>query len=257
MDQPMDDGAHERFTQRLPVVVDAFATTLAGADASSPVPTCPGWTITKLAKHVGLTQRWAAEMVRTHAPERIDQRRIELGWPDDAAAVPDWLLAGADDLARTLERADPDAGMWAWGADQHVRFWSRRMVHEGLVHTADLQIAVGASPGYPLDLSIDAVDELLDNIPGATYFAPKVVELRGTGESIHLHSTDTEGEWMIDLEPDGYRWQHAHGKGTVAVRGPAAGLALLLYRRLPIGDEQFTTFGDRALIDHWLDNSAL
>jgi uncharacterized protein (TIGR03083 family) len=257
MEPATDHARHAELTARLPGVTDAFAGALAGADPDTPVPTCPGWTVTKLAKHVGLTQRWAAEMVRTLATERIDQRTIDLGWPDDPAAVPRWLRDGAADLAGTLDAADPDAGMWAWGADQHVRFWSRRMVHEGLVHTADLRLATGATPGYPADLAVDAVDELLDNIPGATYFAPKVAELRGDGESIHLHSTDGEGEWMIDLTPDGFRWQHAHGKGTVAVRGPAAGLVLLLYRRLPLDDEQFTTFGERSLIDHWLEHSAL
>jgi uncharacterized protein (TIGR03083 family) len=131
------------------------------------------------------------------------------------------------------------------------------MVHEGLVHTADLQLATGSAPEYPTDLAADAVDELLDNIPSAISFAPNVAELRGEGESIHLHSTDTEGEWMIELAPGGFHWEHAHGKGTVAVRGPAAGLALLLYRRLPADDDRFTTFGDTAVLRHWLDNSAL
>jgi uncharacterized protein (TIGR03083 family) len=148
--------------------------------------------------------------------------------------------------------------MWAWGADQHVRFWSRRMVHETIVHGADSALARGEVPALDPSLAVDAIDELLDNLPTAGYFAPNVAELRGGGETIHLHCTDVDGEWMIELGAHGYRWEHAHGKGTVAVRGAAGDLELLLYGRLRADDEtRFARFGDLALFDRWLTNSAL
>jgi uncharacterized protein (TIGR03083 family) len=247
---------HRQYCDRLAGAIDDLAALVGRTDHGAPVPTCPGWSVGKLAKHVGLTQRWATQMVETRATERLDQRSVELDWPDDPSAVPGWLRDGAAVLTRTLRAADPDAGMWAWGADQHVRFWSRRMVHEALVHTADVQVAAGAEPTYPADLAPDAVDEMLENLPAASAFAAHVRELRGDGESIHLHSTDVEGEWMIELGADGFRWRHDHGKGTVAVHAAAADLALLLYRRRPLDGERFEIFGDRAVLDHWIDHSA-
>jgi uncharacterized protein (TIGR03083 family) len=241
----------------LPSVVTAYAGVIRSADASTPVPTCPGWDLGKLTRHLGTTQRWAAEMVRTRAVARLDPRTLELGLPTDPAGYADWIDAGGETLVATMQAADPDDAMWAWGADQHVRFWSRRMVHETVVHTADAAIALGGQPTLEPAVAVDAVDELLDNLPSAGYFAPKVAGLRGEGESIHLHCTDIEGEWMITLTPAGYAWEHAHGKGSVAVRGAAGDLELLLYGRLRADAEQFTRFGDVALFDRWLANSEL
>jgi uncharacterized protein (TIGR03083 family) len=241
----------------LPSVIASSADAIRGADPATPVPTCPGWDLGKLARHVGMTHRWAAELVRTRAIERLDPRTLALELPADPADYADWIDAGGDVLVAALHAADPDDSMWAWGADQHVRFWSRRMLHETVVHTADAMIARGAEPLLEPATAVDAVDELLDNLPSAGYFAPKVAELRGQGESIHLHCTDIEGEWMVTLTPAGYTWEHAHGKGTVAVRGSAGDLALLLYGRRRADDARLARFGDLGLLDHWLAHSAL
>ena len=249
---------HAEACDRLPAAIHAFADVIAGADFTARVPTCPEWDLRKLTRHLGMTHRWAAEMVRTRATARVDPRTVDLGLPTDESGYAAWIRRGADELTAALRDADPDDPMWAWGADQHVRFWSRRMVHETVVHTADATFTVGGVPSPDATLAVDAVDELLDNLPTAAYFAPNVVNLRGDGESIHLHCTDVEGEWMIVLGADGYTWEHAHGKGTVAVRGAAGDLELLLYGRRRADDEQrFARFGDAALLDRWLANSAL
>jgi hypothetical protein len=36
---------------------------LRGADWSVPVPTCPGWTLLQLLRHVGRGDRWAAQII--------------------------------------------------------------------------------------------------------------------------------------------------------------------------------------------------
>jgi uncharacterized protein (TIGR03083 family) len=254
---------HLEACTQLPGLVATYADTVRGADMGAPVPTCPRWDLAKLTKHVGTIHRWATAMVQTRATERLDQRTLDLGLPADPSGYAEWIVRGGDELVATLRDADPDDAMWAWGADQHVRFWSRRMVHEIGVHTADAQFALGRQPRMTPDLAVDAVDELLDNLPCAAYFAPNVENLRGDGTSIHVHCNDVEGEWMIELDPDGFRWSHAHGKGTVAVRGNAGDLALLLYRRRDLDDvdadgaARFTLFGERAVLADWLANSAL
>ena len=88
-------------------------------------------------------------------------------------------------------------------------------------------------------------------------FRPHVAQLRGDGESLHLHCTDGDGEWTIHLDPDGFRWDHGHSKATTAVRGSAADLLLLLYRRRPPADDRYVVFGDDGVLAHWLDHSAL
>ncbi|HEX7096163.1 MAG TPA: maleylpyruvate isomerase family mycothiol-dependent enzyme [Acidimicrobiales bacterium] len=248
---------HREACDRLPSVIDRFAGVLAGADPTAEVPTCPGWSVAKLAKHVGITHRWASTVVRTRATERIDIRSIDAGVPSDPRDLPAWIRAGGEELVATLRDAPPGDATWAWGADQHVRFWSRRMLHEGTVHTADLELACGQQPSaIPPEQAVDAIDELLENLPHAAAFAPAIATLRGDGESLHLHATDVDGEWMIELHPDGFRWDHAHGKGTVAVRGRAGDVVLLLYNRLPASDERFTCFGEVALLERWVSASA-
>jgi uncharacterized protein (TIGR03083 family) len=133
-------------------------------------------------------------------------------------------------------------------------------VHETIVHRADIELAVGREPVIDPRVAADGVDELLDNLPCAAYFAPRVQNLRGEG-FIHLHATDGDlgsaGEWMIALRPDGFGWEHAHGKGTVAVRGTATDLLLLAYGRRALDDPRFETFGDLGVMARWLEDSAI
>ena len=238
--------------------VEAFAETVDGVDPDTPVPTCAPWDIGQLVKHVGMTHRWAMHMVRDLVTERLDRRQLDFGIPADRRDYAGWLAAGAAGLVGTLRAADPAAPMWAWGADQHVRFWSRRMLHESIVHHADAQLALARPTAVDRHVAVDGVDELFENLARAAAFSPNINELRGDGESIHLHCTDAEGEWMIELVPEGFRWGHGHGKGTVAVRGAAADLLLLVYGRLTPADEsRFARFGDTALLDRWITGSAI
>ncbi|MFJ6752135.1 maleylpyruvate isomerase N-terminal domain-containing protein [Streptomyces sp. NPDC091266] len=56
------------------------------------------------------------------------------------------MTASAAEAAETFRAVDPDAPMWAWGADQHARFWVRRMLFETLVHRTGAETAVGIRP---------------------------------------------------------------------------------------------------------------
>jgi uncharacterized protein (TIGR03083 family) len=199
--------------------------------------------------------------VRDLATERLDTRTLDLGLPDDASAYADWLAAGAEPLASAFGAADPDAPMWAWGADQHARFWFRRMLHETTVHRADVEIANGRRPKIGADVAADGVDELLENLPTARYFRPRVEELRGEGESIALRTTDSGDAWVIRLAADGFLWERV-GVGDaieagVSVAAPANALILLAYGRAAAGDSEYEIVGDAKLLARWLECSAL
>ncbi|HEY3833245.1 MAG TPA: maleylpyruvate isomerase family mycothiol-dependent enzyme [Acidimicrobiia bacterium] len=245
---------------QLGVIVDSFATALERADLSRPVPTCPEWTLLELAVHTGRVHRWAMLLVRELAQERMPTPRDgEPGADDDVAG---WFRKGGDALVATLRAADPDAAMWAWGVDQHVRFWSRRQLHETAIHQADALIALGRPAQIAVDVAADGIDELLDNLPATRTFSPKVADLQGNGESIHLHAVDTPdadglGEWLITLQPEGFGYSHGHAKGDVAVRGTISDLELMMYNRLPLAEDRFEVFGDRALLERWLSAAQL
>jgi uncharacterized protein (TIGR03083 family) len=151
--------------------------------------------------------------------------------------------------------------MYSWGSDKHASFWIRRMLHETTIHRTDAEAAAGVVSRIEPAVAVDAVDELLDLLPYAGFFRPNVRDLRGDGETIHLHATDLDGsglpgEWLITLEPEGFRWSHAHVKGAVAVRGSAQDLALFVYGRRKAADALLDVVGDGSLLAYWSANSA-
>ena len=87
------------------------------------------------------------------------------------------------------------------------------------------------------------IDEIL------TIFVPALGADRspGDGRTVHLHSTDAEGEWLIRFDPDRIDVATGHAKGDAAVRGPAADLLLWLWGRRPL--EGLEVFGDPGAAD--------
>ena len=235
--------------------IEDLALELDGADLSTPVPTCPGWDLAKLVKHTGLAHRWAAQIVTTRASERLPFKAVQLDLPEDPAALPEWLGAGADVFAEAFAE-DPATPVWTWGTGGPggtAAWWARRMVFETGVHRADAALALGREPQLDPVMACDGVSELLDNIADTVAFNPALGELRGAGESLHLHATDAPGEWTGVLGPDGVSWSAGHSKATVAVRGAAADLLLLVYNRRARTDaDRFEVFGEPEVLDRWL-----
>lgn len=255
-DQPWNP---ERHVAALEAEISRLLSIVGTADPGVPVPTCPGWTIAKLTRHCGMLYRWVDHLVREKVQEELWSSRLGIAAPGEG--LPQWTSAGADHMLATLRSADPDAPVWSWGADQHVRFWSRRMLFETVIHRADAELALGHRPVIDTAMALDGIDELLANLSHAVWVAENLRALGDrAGQTLHLHATDPgaqAGEWMITLDDAGYGWEHGHGKGTVAVRAPAADLLLLTYGRIPQADDALTVFGDTDLLAHWLEKSAL
>jgi uncharacterized protein (TIGR03083 family) len=241
--------------------IERMAESVRAGDLQAPVPSCPDWNVAHLVAHVGRVHRWAARMVHDRASERLDPRSFDLGLPGDATdarAYGDWLAAGADLLGAAFAATPPDAPVWSWGADQHARFWSRRMLHESSVHRVDADLARGIDPTVDGAIAADGIGELLDNLPTARYFRPRVAELRGHGESIALHSTDRDEGWHIRLVTDAFEWEPARAPdATVTVAAPTEALLLVLYGRRPATAAGVEIRGDDALLARWLEASAL
>jgi uncharacterized protein (TIGR03083 family) len=248
--------SHEWFTDRVLDEIDRLAWIADGADPAAPVPTCPGWTMAKLIKHTGTIHRWATEVVATRASERVDGRSLDLGLPEKESDYAGWLTDGAAPLVSALRAAGPDTPMWGWGVAPTASWWARRMLHETTVHRADAELANGVTPEIDRVAAADGIDEFLANLPGANRPKPHLAELPA-GQSLHLHATDADGEWLIRLTGSGIETERGHAKATTAVRGPVMPLLLFTYGRIPADDERLTVFGDKGLLATWQEKTAL
>jgi len=248
---------HEWFCARAEAEIARMALAASEAGASAVVPTCPGWTVARLVKHTGIIHRWVTEIVATRADARIDQRSLDVGLPDSDAGYPAWLASGAAPLAATLRAAGPDTAVWAWGPVQRSGWWARRMLHETTVHRADAEVAAGLIPEIDPVAAADGIEEFLGNLPVALRPAEHLASLPA-GASLHLHATDSDGEWLIRF-PDGggVEWSRGHAKATAALRGPVAELLLFTYGRVPGTDPRLTVFGDPAVLESWQEKTAL
>ncbi|MDH6116124.1 uncharacterized protein (TIGR03083 family) [Kitasatospora sp. GAS204A] len=236
-----------------------FVTLTKGADLTTPVPSCPGWTLLDLIRHTGSVQRWFSVLLRQQIQQRPTSRDVELALPAEEDGYRDWLAASATVAAEAFATVESDAPMWAWGADQHARFWARRMLCETLVHRVDAELALGLRPEIDPALAADAVAEFLVNLPFAVGFAPKTAQLRGTGETIRFTRTDGEGDWTVRLDPESFGLTPNDADGDTpadaTVQGSAADLLLLLYGRLDRTAPGLEVHGDQELLARWFANS--
>ncbi|MEU5278118.1 maleylpyruvate isomerase family mycothiol-dependent enzyme [Streptomyces asoensis] len=242
-----------------------FVAAVQDADLTTAVPSCPGWTLSDLVKHTGSVQRWFSSLLHARVQEPPRTRDVDLRLPERQEEYPAWLSDSATVAAQAFAATDPELPMWAWGADQHARFWARRMLFETLLHRVDAELALGRRAIVDRPSAVDGIDEFLVNLPFATPFAPDVVKLRGPGSTIRFAATDGGERWVVRLRPDGFGLDANTGATGAAeaaetadatVQGSAADLLLLVYGRLRHDAAVFTHDGDEGLLAHWFANSA-
>ena len=224
---------------------DALATAARAAGVDVPVASCPEWKVIDLLGHVGRIQHWVTRIVQTR-PEPPGHNWRQDDPPEPSEAI-DWFADGATALADALASVAPDEAVWTWAPDHQARFWARRMAHEVAVHRWDAQTAVGAPQPIDRELAVDGIQEAFDIMPARLAANPP----SGGGETIHLHCTDGEGEWLLRLTPEGVDVTREHAKGDVAARGTASDLLLLVWGR--IEPDAVDVFGDAALLARWQD----
>ena len=224
-------------------------------DISVAVPTCPGWTIADLTRHTGTIHRWATRIVRERAGSRIAFPEGESP-RDSADGWAQWLTAGAAPLLAALRAAGPGAAVWTWGPGRSSGWWARRVAHETTVHRADAELALGLVPSIDPVAAADGIDEFLANLPMARRPSAHLGSLPA-GESLHLHATDSDGEWVLRFGDGTVSWSRGHEKATTAVRGPVAELLLFVYGRVPAADRRLAVFGDPSLARAWQQTTAL
>jgi len=125
------------------------------------------------------------------------------------------------------------------------------------VHRADAAFALDRAFELSPELAADGISEWIERVSVESRSHPLPLE---EGRTLHLHATDDDlgpsGEWTITSDKmDGVAWSHDHGKGDVALRGPAKDLLLAIVRRRTAAELGVEVFGDIAVWDSWLDHT--
>ncbi|MGH3961324.1 maleylpyruvate isomerase family mycothiol-dependent enzyme [Mycobacterium sp.] len=236
-----------------------FGEMIRSADPSTPVPTCPDWTLEQLFRHVGRGDRWAAQIITDRVDHFLDPRTVEGGKPppdrDDAIS---WLHAGAQRLIDAVELAGLEAPVWTFLGTRPAYWWVRRRLHEATVHRADAALALGIDYALTPELAADAISEWLERVAAEAGRDGAPLPL-DAGNTVHLHATDpglgVAGEWTIRADSGRITWSHDHDKGAAALRGAASDLLLAAVRRVAVADTDIAMFGDAGVWQKWLDHT--
>jgi len=221
------------------------------ANRDGVIPWSDAWTVKDCARHVGGLHHVIAQIVagRPTASFGVFKTLVQ---PDvDDPALGPWIAEGTAAMVEQLRSVPADETAWSWWADdQTVGFWARRVALETVVHRWDVERGAGVAivPTDPA-LAADTIDEYLDVFVGLQ----RVLNTApGAGETAHVHCTDTDGEWFIEFAAPGERVvRREHAKGDVAFRGPAEGLMLYLWGRLPADEAGVDIVGDASLAYRW------
>lgn len=208
------------------------------------VPSCPGWTIDDLVAHTYEAHYFWASIAgqQLQDPEEVAERPR----PPRAELISTYR-AGLAELVQALRSTDPQTRVWSWSQEPDVAWIRRRMAQETAVHRWDAQSAVGSEEPIDSRLAVDGIDEFLE------FFVTDLEEVPDM--TVHLHATDTDGEWLIQIKDGQMGLVHEHGKGDVAVKGAASDLLLLLWGRIP--EAQVQVHGDRSALFKFLELAEL
>lgn len=187
----------EEHHKALPVQAAELRAAAVKAGADAPVPTCPGWDVRTLVRHLArvyamVVQAMAAEPDSEHprpqkAPEEFDEALLSLD---------ERLTAVRHELSTT----DPDRPVWAFYGNGTAHTWIRRMVHETAIHRLDAEHALAGTEhqlAFDPVLATDGIDEMLAVL--------QPVNRDWTTEQhsgrVLYHAADAERAWLVTYRP--------------------------------------------------------
>jgi uncharacterized protein (TIGR03083 family) len=229
----------------------AFGAVVASAPSlDAPVPSCPGWTLFDLVRHLGEGRRaWAATI--TAGPDaRARSASDGPAAPREREALLAWMAASTRELVETLREAGPDRGCWTWwGRSQSPQTCgavARHLLQETAVHTYDAQLALGDPQPLPDEVALDGVEEFLSTCSawtGVWSHEPGTLDYHATeGRSWRLRLSAGGGRVTRLTEP---------GPADASVWGTASELVLLFYGRVPL--DSLKLDGDRRIFEQLIE----
>jgi len=209
------------------------------AGPAAEVPTCPGWTVHRLVRHIARVQ--AQVVLALDADAAGEAPRTERP-PEDW----DELLAFWDDRMDTmltqLARRGPGAPAWAFAGNSGTDFWARRQAHETAIHRLDAEHAAHGDdvPHLVFDpeFAADGADEAL-----TIMVARFPVEVSGT---VLVHAADAGRAWLVTLG-DGDKPKISNAT-VIDTDASLVGTADAVYRALWKRPSTAVVNGDPALV---------
>ncbi len=220
------------------------------------IPTCPGWDMRELLRHLSEIHLWAAAHVaQPHDKPWVDDLAelaafwpdLGIFWPDDDQLIDHYLATNAN-LVDALESAPLDVESFTFlPAPSPLAMWARRQAHETAIHRFDAENAAGIVTEFDPAFAADGIDELL------AAFAPRASAFPvESTKTMVVRATDTGDSWQVTLAPDGITTSRDDGPADVTLTGDARDLYLAVWNR---GDDSnVTVTGDHDLFEIWHKN---
>ncbi|GAA3512994.1 maleylpyruvate isomerase family mycothiol-dependent enzyme [Actinocatenispora rupis] len=211
------------------------------------VPSCPGWTVQDLVRHVA--------QVYLHKVRCMELGRAPEDWPPDHSRVEPLALfdgALAELTAAFDARSTTDPTFTWYGPDQTVGFWLRRMAQETAVHRVDAELAAGAVTPVADDLALDGIDEVLRIFLGwgtrEYVHVPEVAALLAEADGRAVEVRSGAVSFLLRPGPDGVAVSDGGGSAAATVSGDPSPLLLWLWNRADA--DAVRTAGDPALVGY-------
>ncbi|MBK0866196.1 maleylpyruvate isomerase family mycothiol-dependent enzyme [Saccharopolyspora sp. HNM0986] len=209
--------------------VGAFRAAAVAAGPDATVPTCPGWDVRKLLRHLARVYAMVQLGLET-GPD--DQRPRPPAAPDAFDAALTWFDERFAELTTALSAPDPQRAVWAFFPGGTPESWTRRMTHETAIHRLDAVLAAdgGSELIFDPELAADGIDEML------TVIAP----LGDWSQSAHqgrvlYHAADAGRTWLVRFlagQPPQIGAPADAALGADEVDATVAGTADAVYRRV-------------------------
>ena len=233
-----------------------FALVVFSAESETPIPTCPGWTLRHLLRHVGRAHRWAAQIMATGADVTLDPRSVPEGRPpDDPEGAQAWLHACPEVLLDAVAQVGgPEVIVETFAGPRPAQWWIRRLLHETTVHRADATIAVSKPYELAPELAADGIDEWLGRLVERPEQGVLPIE---DGRPVTFIATDVDATWTLLRRGDALRLSlnSADSLTGAKLEGPATGLLLALFRRLDTEEAGCRVEGDSSSLISFLDRT--
>jgi uncharacterized protein (TIGR03083 family) len=210
-----------------------FAQVVFSAESETTIPTCPGWTLRHLLRHVGRAHRWAAQIMTTGADVTLDPRSVRDGRPpDDPEGAEAWLHACPEVLLNAVAQVGgPEVIVETFSGPRPAQWWIRRLLHETTVHRADAAIAVSEPYELAPEVAADGIDEWLGRLVERSRQDVLPIE---DGRQVSFIAIDVDASWTLLRLDDELRLSRNSTDLLTGAKleGPATGLLLALFRRL-------------------------
>jgi uncharacterized protein (TIGR03083 family) len=227
-----------------------FTAAVSRGPLATGVPTCPGWSVGDLVRHVGFVHRWAthhvAEALTEMDPGKTEEEILADGPGDDDVLA--WFDEGVDALVAALRAAPVNLACWTFlPAPTPLHFWARRQAHETAMHRVDAERAFPPRRPVAAALAADGIDELLMGFlrgerPNTEPFLAR---------PLCVQTSDTGDAWTVAVRDGRLRAEVGRADAACTFTGPASSLYEVLWNRGEADELGVSVDGDGTMLAAW------